>query len=93
MQAFTSTCLITFALLQILLYLSGDVELNREPKVPLLHCNVTGLNTEKVQAITADVANVYDLHAICETLLTENLKCDLKPEGYLTIFGKDRADG
>ena len=49
-----------------------------------------GINTEKLQAITADVAKVYDFLAICETFLTENSKCKL--EGYLPIFRKDRAD-
>ena len=52
--AFTSTCLIIFMLLQMLLCLSGDVELNPGPhssKVSLWHCNVRGLNTEKLQAI------------------------------------------
>ena len=74
--AFTSTCLIIFMILQMLLCLSGDVELNPGPhlhKVSLWHCNVSGLNTGKIQAITADVSKVYDLLAICETLLTENV--------------------
>ena len=79
--AFTSTCLIICMLLQMLLCLSGDVVLNPVPhlsKVSLRHCNVRRLNTEKIQAITADVSKVYDLLAICETFLTENSKCDLK---------------
>ena len=79
--AFTSTCLIIFMILQMLLCLSGDVELN------------PGLNTEKIQAITADVSKVYDVLAICEIFLTENSKCDLKLDGYLPIFRKDRTDG
>ena len=94
--AFTSTCLIIFMLLQMLLCLSGDVELNPGPhlsKVSLWHCNVRGLNTEKIQAITADVSKVYDLLAICKTFLTENSKCDLKLEGYLPMFRKDRTNG
>ena len=29
--------------------------------------------SEKIQAITTDVSKVYDLLAICETFLTENV--------------------
>ena len=87
MIAFTSTCLIIFMLLQMLLCLSRGVELYPGPhlsKVLLWHCNVRGklcvrgLNTEKQQAITADVLNVNDLLVKCETFLNENSKCDLK---------------
>ena len=46
-----------------------------------------------VSDISKDVSKVYDLLAICETILTENSKCDLKLEGYLPSFRKDRTDG
>ena len=77
-----------------LILLRGDVELNPGPPsscFSLWHCNIRGLNTEKLLALKSEVEGHFDLVAVTETLLCNTKTLDLSLNGYLPIFRKDRG--
>ena len=83
-------------LVMYLILLCGDVELNPGPQstcLSLWHCNIRGLNTEKLLALKSEIEGHFDLVAVTETLLCNTKTLDLSLNGYLPIFRKDRGQG
>lgn len=80
-------------LLLSLLVLAGDIEINPGPPISLWHCNVRGLNTEKMEALRTEVQGKFDILAITESLLCGTSQTDLFLQGYLPIFRRDRGQG
>ena len=69
---FTSIVLSVMTLVMYLILLCGDVELNPGPQstcLSLWHCNIRGLNTEKLLALKSEIEGHFDLVAVTETLL------------------------
>ena len=90
----TSIVLSVMTLMIYLILLCGDVELNPGPQsscLSLWHCNIRGLNTEKLLALKSEVEGHFDLVAVTETLLCNTKTLDLSLNGYLPIFRKDRG--
>lgn len=89
------TCILLslLVLLHNLLTIAGDVELNPGPGISLWHCNVRGLNSEKLLAIATEVQHRYNVLAITETLLTNLSKTNLCLDGYHPLFRRDRGQG
>ena len=88
----TSIVLSVMMLVMYLILPCGDVELNPGPQSTCLsswHCNIRGLNTEKLLALKSEI----DLVAVTETLLCNTKTLDLSLNGYLPIFRKDRGQG
>jgi len=90
---FLSTSLTILLAYYYLLIIAGDIELNPGPQISLWHCNVRGLNTEKINALTTEVQGQFDMLAITETLLSTASSIDLNLQGYHPIFRRDRAEG
>ena len=62
----TSIVLSVITLLMYLILLCGDVELNPGPQstcLSLWHCNIRGLNTEKLLALKSEIGH-FDLVAV-----------------------------
>ena len=92
----TSIVLSVMTLVMYLIPLCGDVELNPGPKstcLSLWHCNIRGLNTEKLLALRSEIEGHFDLVAVTETLLCNTKTLDLSLNVYLHIFRKDRSQG
>ena len=92
----TSIGLSVMTLVMYLILLCGDVELNPGPQstcLSLWHCNIRGLNTEKLLALKFEIEGHFDLVAVTETLLCNTKTLDLSLNGYLPIFRKDRGQG
>ena len=92
----TSIVLSVMTLVMYLILLCGDVELNPGPQstcLSLWHCNIRGLNTEKLLALKSEIEGHFDLVAVTETLLCNTKTLDLSLNGYLPIFRKDRGQG
>ena len=68
----TSIVLSVMTLVMYLILLCGDVEPNPGPQstcLSLWHCNIRGLNTEKLLALKSEIEGHFDLVAVTETLL------------------------
>ena len=92
----TSIVLSVMTLVMYLILLCGDGELNPGPQstcLSLWHCNIRGLNTEKLLALKSEIEGHFDLVAVTETLLCNSKTLDLSLNGYLPIFRKDRGQG
>ena len=92
----TSIVLSVMTLVMYLILLCGDVELNPGPQstcLSLWHCNIRGLNTEKLLALKSEIEGHFYLVAVTETLLCNTKTLDLSLNGYLPIFRKDRGQG
>ena len=87
----TSIVLPVMTLVMYLILICGDVELNpglQSTCLSLWHCNIRGLNTEKLLALKSEIEGHFDLVAVTETLLCNTKTLDLSLNGYLPIFGK-----
>lgn len=87
--------LVAIIISQLLLILSGDIELNPGPSVNNLniwYSNVRSLNHTKLLSIKSEIANEFDIIALTETFLHQNSTCDLNLDGYHPLFRKDRAN-
>ena len=92
----TSIVLSVMTRVMYLILLCGDVELNPGPQstcLSLWHCNIRGLNTEKLLALKSEIEGHLDLIAVTETLLCNTKTPDLSLNGYLPILRKDRGQG
>ena len=87
-------------LIVILLYRSGDIELNPGPNshvkirtLNVCHVNIYGMNQDsKLRAIKTGLADIYDVITISETLLKPHSKVNLRLSGFYDIMRRDRPD-
>ncbi len=89
--------LFLFAIISLLIILSGDVEIDPGPNgkckdLSICHVNIRSLSRSKLLAIQLSLANVYDIITISETHLHQGVGNDVfELKGYHDILRRDRG--